>query len=62
MANIFLTHPPEALTTFYGEKAFTALKTIGAVRTNKEARELSTAELVEISRDCEIIVSFRQMI
>ena len=60
MVDIFLTHPPEALATFYGEKALAALKTLGAVRTNTEARELSTAELVEISRDCEIIVSFRQ--
>jgi D-3-phosphoglycerate dehydrogenase / 2-oxoglutarate reductase len=60
MANIFLTHPPEALATFYRKKALAALKALGTVRTRTETRELTTAELIEISNDCEIFVSFRQ--
>jgi D-3-phosphoglycerate dehydrogenase len=60
MATIFLTHPPEALANYYGDRAVAGLKALGAVRFNTVGRELSTAELIEVARGCEVIVSYRQ--
>jgi len=60
MASIFLTHPPEALKNFYGDKAIAGIKALGEVRFNSAGRELSTRELIEAARGCEIIVSYRQ--
>ena len=60
MAAIFLTHPPEALKNYYGEKAIAGLKAIAQVRFNPEARELTMAELAEAARGCEIVISYRQ--
>jgi len=60
MARIFLTHPPEALANYYGERALEGLREIGEVRLNTAGRELSTRELIEAARGCELIVSYRQ--
>ena len=60
MARIFLTHPPEALKNFYGDRAVARLKALGEVRFNSAGRELSTQELIEAARGCELIVSYRQ--
>ena len=60
MAKIFLTHPPEALQNFYGDKAVAGIKALGEVRFNTSGRELSTPELIAAARGCEIIISYRQ--
>jgi D-3-phosphoglycerate dehydrogenase len=60
MARIFLTHPPEALANYYGERAVAGLRALGELRLNPAGRELSTKELIEAARGCEIIVSYRQ--
>jgi D-3-phosphoglycerate dehydrogenase / 2-oxoglutarate reductase len=60
MAKIFLTHPPEALKNFYGDKAIAGIKALGEVRFNTAGRELSTAELIAAARGCELIISYRQ--
>src|SRR5450759_4001780 len=60
MARIFLTHPPDALKNYYGDRAVARLKALGEVRFNSAGRELSTKELIEAARGCEIIVSYRQ--
>jgi D-3-phosphoglycerate dehydrogenase len=60
MARIFLTHPPEALANYYGERAVAGLKSLAEVRFNPAGRELSMAELAEAARGCEIIISYRQ--
>jgi D-3-phosphoglycerate dehydrogenase len=60
MARIFLTHPPDALKNYYGDKAVAGLKTLGEVRFNSAGRELSAQELIEAARGCELIVSYRQ--
>jgi len=57
---IFLTHPPEALANYYGERALAGLRKLGEVRLNTAGRELSTRELIEAARGCELIVSYRQ--
>ena len=60
MARIFLIHPPEALKNYYGDRAVARLKALGEVRFNSAGRELSTQELIEAARGCELIVSYRQ--
>lgn len=60
MARIFLTHPPGPLANYYGARAVAGLKAVGEVRFNTAGRELSTPELIEAARGCEIIVSYRQ--
>jgi D-3-phosphoglycerate dehydrogenase / 2-oxoglutarate reductase len=60
MAKIFLTHPPEALANYYGDRAIAGLKALGEVRFNAAGRELTIAELIEAARGCEVIVSYRQ--
>jgi D-3-phosphoglycerate dehydrogenase len=60
MTRIFLTHPPEALERYYGERALAGLRTVGEVRLNPLDRELDVSELADAARDCEIIVSYRQ--
>jgi D-3-phosphoglycerate dehydrogenase len=60
MARIFLTHPPEALANYYGERAVAGLRALGELRLNPAGRELSTKELIEAARGCEIVVSYRQ--
>lgn len=60
MVRIFLTHPPEALKNYYGDRAVAGLKALGEVRFNSAGRELSTKELIEAARGCELIVSYRQ--
>ena len=60
MARIFLTHPPEALANYYGDRAVAGLKAVGEVRFNTAGRELTTPELIEAARGCAVIVSYRQ--
>jgi D-3-phosphoglycerate dehydrogenase / 2-oxoglutarate reductase len=59
MATIFLTHPPEALANYYGEKALAGLRALAAVKLNTAGRELDARELIEAARGCELIISYR---
>ncbi|MFD2262178.1 NAD(P)-dependent oxidoreductase [Lacibacterium aquatile] len=59
MADIFLTHTPDARATYYGERALAGLRALGSVRLNEADHPLSTAELLEASQGCRIIVSDR---
>lgn len=60
MPQIFLTHPDQARQLYYGDKALAGLRALGDVRLNDTGRELSTPELIEAARGCELIVSYRQ--
>ena len=59
MPRILLTHPPEALKNYYGEKALAGLRALGEVRLNTGERELDVRELIDAARGCELIVSYR---
>lgn len=59
MTRILLTHPPEPLRLFYGERALAGLRALGDVRLNPLGRDLSTPELIEAASGCDIIVSHR---
>jgi len=56
---ILLTHPPEALRNYYGERALAGLREVGEVRLNAHERELDVAELIEAARGCQLVVSYR---
>ena len=59
MPRILLTHAEEARAQYYGEEALARLRELGEVRLNESGRPLSTAELIALARDCQIIVSDR---
>jgi D-3-phosphoglycerate dehydrogenase / 2-oxoglutarate reductase len=60
MARVFLTHTPDMLRNYYGERALAALKRHAEVRINPTGRVLDAEALAENARGCEIIVSDRQ--
>jgi D-3-phosphoglycerate dehydrogenase len=60
MARVFLTHSAEMLEKYYGKRAVAALEALGEVRINPTGQPLSTADLAEQARGCDIIVSDRQ--
>jgi D-3-phosphoglycerate dehydrogenase len=59
MPTVFLTHTPEALEKYYGTKAVAALQAIAKVQFNTLERELTSSELANAAKSCQIIVSYR---
>src|SRR5215471_1582269 len=59
MTTVFLTHPPEALRNYYGERALAGLRALAEVRVNPLGRELDANELIEASKGCSLVVSYR---
>ncbi|HYB10716.1 MAG TPA: NAD(P)-dependent oxidoreductase [Alphaproteobacteria bacterium] len=60
MARIFLTHEPNMLKNYYGERALAALRKLGDVSMNSTGKALTTTALIEAAQGIEIIVSDRQ--
>jgi D-3-phosphoglycerate dehydrogenase len=57
---ILLTHSPDMLANYYGERALAALHKLGTVRRNDSGRVLDTRTLIEAARGCDIVISDRQ--
>lgn len=57
---ILLTHSPEALAQYYGERALAGLRALGEVRLHPGAAPLEGDALVAAAADCDLIVSYRQ--
>ena len=57
---ILLTHSPDALANYYGERALAALRSAGDVILNRESDSLEGEALIEAAADCELVVSYRQ--
>jgi D-3-phosphoglycerate dehydrogenase / 2-oxoglutarate reductase len=57
---ILLTHSPEAMANYYGERALAALRQAGDVVRNNKPHSLEGGELIDAAKDCELIVSYRQ--
>ncbi len=55
---VFVTHNPEDLDAYYG-RALPELETLAEVVTNPLGRDVTIDELVELSRECQIIVAHR---
>ena len=59
MAHVLLTHPPEALAAYYGDRAVAALEAIAKVRYNTREREMTVDEIAKAAKGCAIIISYR---
>lgn len=57
---ILLTHSPDALANYYGERALAGLKAVGEVKLNKSKTSLEGDDLIKAAKDCDLIVSYRQ--
>ena len=60
MPTIFLTHIPDMLKNYYGERALAGLRKLGDVRLNETGQVLAAKALAQAAQGCEIIVSDRQ--
>ena len=60
MSTILLTHSPEALASYYGERALAALQALGDVRLHRGPAPLEGEALVSAASACSLIVSYRQ--
>jgi D-3-phosphoglycerate dehydrogenase len=60
MTRILLTHSPEALALYYGERALTGLRALGHVALHEGETSLEGERLIEAAADCDLIVSYRQ--
>jgi D-3-phosphoglycerate dehydrogenase / 2-oxoglutarate reductase len=58
MMRVFVTHNPEDLRAYYG-RALPELEAVAQVTVNPLDRDLTTAELLEYSAGCQIIVAHR---
>ena len=60
MSRILLTHSPDALANYYGERAVAGLKALGEVVLHSQEPSLEGETLVRAAADCDLIVSYRQ--
>jgi len=60
MPTILLTHTPDMLANYYGERALAALRKLAPVKLNETGRVLDAQALAQAARGCEIVVSDRQ--
>jgi len=56
MLRVFLSHEPEALKNFYGQRAIRELETFAEVRFNDSGQVLTTEMLLAGSRGCDAVV------
>ena len=57
---ILLTHSPEALQLYYGERALAGLRKVGEVKLHEGAMPLEGEALIRAAEDCDLVVSYRQ--
>jgi D-3-phosphoglycerate dehydrogenase len=57
---ILLTHSPEALRLYYGERALAGLTKLGEVRLHLGTESLEGQNLLAAAADCDLIVSYRR--
>ncbi|HJT61444.1 MAG TPA: hydroxyacid dehydrogenase [Burkholderiales bacterium] len=57
---ILLTHSPEAMANYYGERALASLRKAGEVKLHAGSESLEGNALIEAAKDCDLIVSYRQ--
>jgi len=59
MLKIFLTHAPQTLDHYYGQRALSQLRRLGDVTLNPHAHPLSLDEVIQMAQGHQIIVSSR---
>ena len=60
MSRILLTHSPDTLVNYYGERALAGLKALGDVILNPDEKPLEGEALIRAAADCDLVVSYRQ--
>jgi D-3-phosphoglycerate dehydrogenase len=60
MSRILLTHSPDTLANYYGERALAGLKALGDVVLNLDEKPLEGEALVRAAAGCGLVVSYRQ--
>jgi len=60
MAHIFLTHIPNMLENYYGQRPLAALRKLGEVKLNGTGKVLDPVALAQEAKDCEIVITDRQ--
>jgi D-3-phosphoglycerate dehydrogenase len=60
MSRILLTHSPDTLVNYYGERALAGLKALGDVILNLNEKPLEGEALVHAAADCDLVGSYRQ--
>jgi D-3-phosphoglycerate dehydrogenase len=60
VTSILLTHSPEALAMYYGERALAGLRALGEVRLHDGPASLEGEALIAAAQGCALIVSYRQ--
>jgi D-3-phosphoglycerate dehydrogenase len=60
MSRILLTHSPDVLVNYYGERALAGLRALGDVILNLNAKPLEGEALLDAAADCDLVVSYRQ--
>src|ERR1044071_9083493 len=60
MATIFLSHIPDMLENYYGQRALAELRKLGDVRLNETGKVLDADALAKAARGCEIVITDRQ--
>ena len=62
MTTVFVSHPQSKLAHYFGARATAALRAIAQVHLNPTDTDLSSAELAELAKDCDAIISYRQTV
>jgi D-3-phosphoglycerate dehydrogenase len=57
---VLLTHTPEMLANYYGERALAELRAVAEVKLNPSGRVLAAPDLIAAARECEIVIADRQ--
>ncbi|MBV9347372.1 MAG: hydroxyacid dehydrogenase, partial [Pseudolabrys sp.] len=60
MARIFLSHIPDMLENYYGQRPLAALRKLGDVKLNETGKVLDAAALAREAKGCDIIITDRQ--
>ena len=60
MAKILLTHSPDVLANYYGERALGGLRALGEVVMNTGGMPLEGEALIRAAEGCDLIVTYRQ--
>ena len=60
MSRILLTHSPETLRNYYGDRALAGLRALAEVKLHAGPDPLAGDALVAAASDCDLIVSYRQ--
>jgi len=60
MSRILLTHSPEAMRNYYGERALAGLRRLGEVQLHAGAEPLAGDALIAAAAGCDLVVSYRQ--